>query len=206
MNTKQKILDAALSLFSIKGYTAVYVGDIAGAVGIKTPSLYKHFKSKQDIFDSILEEMKTRYQRQALSLNMDGNNPVMDANIFASTSEDTLVEMGITLFKYYLHDDYACKFRKMLTIEQFNNQALAQLYSQKYVDEPLSYQSTLLSLIINMGELKDFNTNIMALHFYAPIYLLLTICDRHPDKEGEALLTIKNHIRQFRLIYGKEIQ
>ena len=46
MTTKQKILNEALSLFSEKGYSAVYVGDIAEAVGIKTPSLYKHYKNQ----------------------------------------------------------------------------------------------------------------------------------------------------------------
>ena len=55
MNTKQKILAEALSLFSEKGYSAVYVGEIAEAVGIKAPSLYKHYKSKQDIFNSCVE-------------------------------------------------------------------------------------------------------------------------------------------------------
>ncbi|MCI6007618.1 MAG: TetR family transcriptional regulator, partial [Ruminococcus sp.] len=39
MNTKQKILNEALTLFSEKGYSSVYVGDIADAVGIKAPSL-----------------------------------------------------------------------------------------------------------------------------------------------------------------------
>ena len=54
MTTKQKILNEALTLFSEKGYNAVYVGDIAAAVGIKAPSLYKHYKSKKDIFFRIM--------------------------------------------------------------------------------------------------------------------------------------------------------
>ena len=54
MDTKKKILDVALTLFSEKGYGNVYVGQIAEGVGIKAPSLYKHYKSKQDIFEAIL--------------------------------------------------------------------------------------------------------------------------------------------------------
>lgn len=46
MTTKEKILKQALCLFAEKGYNALYVGEIASAVGIKAPSLYKHFKSK----------------------------------------------------------------------------------------------------------------------------------------------------------------
>ena len=63
MNTKQKILAEALSLFSEKGYSAVYVGEIAEAVGIKAPSLYKHYKSKQDIFNSCVEVFSQRMEK-----------------------------------------------------------------------------------------------------------------------------------------------
>lgn len=55
MATKQKILSEALTLLAEKGYSAVYVGEIAAAAGIKAPSLYKHFKSKQDIFNAIAD-------------------------------------------------------------------------------------------------------------------------------------------------------
>ena len=54
-DTKQRILEKSLELFSTKGYDAVSVGEIAKAVGIKAPSLYNHFPSKQAIFDAILE-------------------------------------------------------------------------------------------------------------------------------------------------------
>ena len=58
MNTKKRIIEEALILFSEKGYSDVYVNDIAKAVGIKAPSLYKHYKNKQEIFNAILEELK----------------------------------------------------------------------------------------------------------------------------------------------------
>lgn len=101
MNTKQKIMKEALTLFAEKGYSDVYVSDIAQAVGIKAPSLYKHFKSKQEIFHAILEEMKKGYTEQAAMLKIDGNNANVDANIYADISEDSLVEMGKGLFLYF---------------------------------------------------------------------------------------------------------
>lgn len=207
MTTKQKILNEALTLFAQKGYSAVYVGDIAKAVGIKAPSLYKHYKSKQDIFNAILDEMKTSYDKQTAILKMNGNDADSDADIFASVSEDRLVQMGIGLFQYFLHDDYVCKFRKMLTIEQFHNTDLSLLYSKQYVDEPLSYQSSLLALLSEKGLFKQADTSIMALHFYAPIYMLLTVCDRQPEREQEALRLIEQHIRQYNMLYsGGKIQ
>lgn len=201
MTTKQKIIDEALTLFAEKGYSAVYVGEIAKAVGIKAPSLYKHYKSKQDIFNAILDEMKRNYDKQTTILKMNGGDTKSDADIFSSVSEDTLIQMGIGLFQYFLHDDYVCKFRKMLTIEQFHNTELSLLYSKQYVDEPLVYQSEIFTLLSAKGFFKQTDADIMALHFYAPIYMLLTLCDRQPEREKEALNLIEQHIRKFNHLY-----
>ncbi|MBP5261540.1 MAG: TetR/AcrR family transcriptional regulator [Clostridiales bacterium] len=106
MDTKQKILDEALTLFSEKGYANVYVGDIADRVGIKAPSLYKHYKNKRAIFEAIIAEMSTRFLEQANALNIKGNDPEGDAGIYKMMSEESLIQLGTNLFLYYLHDDY----------------------------------------------------------------------------------------------------
>ncbi len=204
MNTKQKILKEALTLFSEKGYHAVTVGDIAKAVGIKAPSLYKHYESKQDIFNAILDEMKSNYDKQAAGLSMNGNDAMADANIFGSASEEAFIQMGIGLFQFFLHDEYASKFRKMLTLEQFCDSELAELYSKQYVDDPLSYQTAIFAFISVSGSFREAKPDIMALHFYAPIYMLLAMCDRQPEREEEALKLIEEHIKQFNRIYKKE--
>ena len=201
MDTKKKILDVALTLFSEKGYGNVYVGQIAEGVGIKAPSLYKHYKSKQDIFEAILEEMRNRYNKEATHLNITGNDFLMDSELYKNISEDELVKMGIGLFLFFLHDEYECKFRKMLTIEQFSNKELAEIFSRQYFDEPLKYQTGLLQLLIMQGHMKNEDANVMALQFFAPIYLLMTVCDREPQREAEALQILEKHIRQFNRMY-----
>jgi len=204
VDTKRKILDAALTLFSENGYTNVFVAQIAEAVGIKAPSLYKHYKSKRDIFNAIFDEMKANYDRQATALEIDGNNSKIDAMIFAEVSEDGLVQMGTSLFKFFLHDEYTQKFRKMLTLEQFHNPELAQLFSRQYIDDSLKYQSAMFAVLCKTGVLKDSDPYIMALQFHAPIYTLLTICDREPNREEELTALLERHIRQFSGLYSKE--
>ena len=201
MDTKKKILDVALTLFSEKGYGNVYVGQIAEGVGIKAPSLYKHYKSKQDIFEAILEEMRNRYDKEAAHLNITGNDFLIDSKLYNNISEDELVKMGIGLFSFFLHDEYECKFRKMLTIEQFSNKELAELFSHQYFNEPIKYQTGLLQLLIMQGHMKNEDANVMALQFFAPIYLLMTVCDREPQREAEALQILEKHIRQFNRMY-----
>lgn len=203
MNTKEKILDEALTLFSEKGYANVYVGDIADRVGIKAPSLYKHYKNKKAIFDAIIDEMNRRFEEQAKALQINGTNAAADAGIYETLPEDQLLKLGREFFLYYLHDDYNRKFRKMLTLEQFHDKDLAKVYSKLYVDDPLSYQGMLFGFMVTAGVLKTDNVEIMTLHFYAPIYYLLTICDREPEREKEALKLLDEHIKQFDRLYGR---
>ena len=203
MNTKQRILDEALTLFSEKGYANVFVNDIAERVGIKAPSLYKHYKNKQAIFDAIIDEMSSKFEQQAQALSINGTDPAADAEVYKSMSEDHLIKLGNDLFAYFLHDSYTKRFRKMLTLEQFNDKDLARVYSEQYFDKPLSYQGMLLGLLVAQGLLVTENVPIMTLHFYAPIYMLLTVCDREPDREPEALKLLEEHIRQFDKLYGR---
>lgn len=203
MDTKQRILDEALTLFSEKGYANVFVGDIAERVGIKAPSLYKHYKNKRAIFDAIIDLMNSRFAEQAKALQISGTDAAVDSKIYQNMSEENLLRLGREFFLFYLHDDYNKRFRKMLTIEQFNSKELAGIYTKLYVDDPLSYQSMLLGMVAAAGMLHTDNVKIMTLHFYAPIYFLLTMCDRDPERESEALKTLDEHIIQFNRHYGR---
>ena len=203
MDTKHRILDEALTLFSEKGYANVYVSDIAERVGIKAPSLYKHYRNKRAIFDAIIDEMNHRFEQQAQALSISGTDPTADAEVYKNMDEEHLIKLGNDLFRYYLHDSYTKRFRKMLTLEQFQDQELARVYSQQYFDMPLSYQGMLLGLMVSQGLLVTENVPIMTLQFYAPIYMLLTVCDREPSREQEAMELLEGHIRQFDQLYGR---
>ena len=203
MDTKHRILDEALTLFSEKGYANVYVSDIAGRVGIKAPSLYKHYRNKRAIFDAIIDEMNHRFEQQAQALSISGTDPTADAEVYKNIDEEHLIKLGNDLFRYYLHDSYTKRFRKMLTLEQFQDQELARVYSHQYFDMPLSYQGMLLGLMVSQGLLVTGNVPIMTLQFYAPIYMLLTVCDREPSREQEAMELLEGHIKQFDQLYGR---
>ena len=187
MDTKSRILDAALTLFSDKGYANVFVSEIAERVGIKAPSLYKHFESKQAIFDALIEEMNNSFLKQAGMLHIQGNDAARDAAIYKNLSEDQLIRL----------------FRKMLSMAAYHDKELSEAYMKHYVDDPLSYQGMLLKLMVQEGVLHTENAEIMTLHFYAPIYMLLTSCDRDPSRETEAVEILEKHIRQFNRLYGR---
>ena len=121
MDTKQRILLEALRLFSQRGYDAVSVEQIAAAVGIKAPSLYKHYRSKQDIFKAIFEETARRYDTFTDSISVHIQNSEQDVKVFEKITADDLVEKVKSLIDYSLHDEYVSMFRRMMTIEQFRS-------------------------------------------------------------------------------------
>jgi len=202
-STKQRILTEALALFAKRGYAPVTVAQIAKAVGVKAPALYKHYKSKQDIFDAILDEMKRINERQATNMQMRGIDGNKDEALYLNSSEDDIIKRSIDLFLYFLHDENVRKFRKMLAIEQYNNKALAATYAERYVDFPMAYQSAVFGLMTGAGAAIPENAHIMALQYYAPVYMYMTLCDCQPEREAEALTVLEQHFRQFIRLYHK---
>ncbi|MDD4080193.1 MAG: TetR/AcrR family transcriptional regulator [Eubacteriales bacterium] len=199
--TKQRILDEALDLFATHGYDGVTVAQIAHAVKIKTPSLYKHYKSKQDIFDAILEEIADRYKKRAESIKMDGLDAGKDTELFLNISKEQLEAMGTQLFLFFLHDEFTRKYRRMLTIEQFRNPTASRLYVAQYIDSPIHYQSTLFEAMMERNNMRRADARTAAMHFYSPMFLLLCLCDSSPEREEEALDFVRRHISQFTEIY-----
>ena len=200
-STKEKILIEALTLFSENGYESVSVNQIALAVGIKAPSLYKHYKSKKDIFNAIIVNMQDRYLEFAKGLKMNGILPEQDKERFINISEIELINLGKNMFIYFLHDEFQSKFRKMLTIEQFKNKELAKEYIKQYFDDSLSYQQYIFKMLSQQNVLINEDPSITALHFYGPIYFLISLCDACPKREEQALETLEKHIQQFNRLY-----
>ena len=201
LSTKQRILAEALTLFSERGYGSVTVAEIAKAVGVKAPALYKHYKNKRDIFNAIVAQMQDSYDRQATAMQMDGRDAGKDQSLYIDTSEDTTVKRSMELFLYFLRDVNERKFRKMLTLEQFGDKDLAAVYAKQYVDFPLAYQSALFGFMVSTGVTVSENPQIMALQYYAPVYFYLRVCDCQPEREAEALTALEQHFRQFIRLY-----
>ena len=137
--TKQRILTEAVKLFSKEGYEAVSVDQIAKAVGIKAPSLYKHYKSKRDIFDSILRIMEQRDAENAIACSLpEGTIEVMPEAYERSSIED-LITFSKQQFRYWTEDAFASSFRRMLTVEQYRSEEMNGLYHQYLGAGPLNY-------------------------------------------------------------------
>ena len=70
-NTKQVILAAALDLFSVQGFEATSISQIADAVGIRKASLYSHFAGKQEILDMLVQGIILQYESKSVFAKAD---------------------------------------------------------------------------------------------------------------------------------------
>ena len=202
MDTKQRILLEALRLFSKRGYDAISVEQIASAVGIKAPSLYKHYKSKKDIFDAIFEDTAKRYEEFIQTISIPVTDSKQDVVVFENITAEDLVQKVKSLIEYSLHDEYTSKFRKMMTIEQFRSPELSKLYSDRYVNQIQNYHTDLFTKMIEAGVLKKEDPCILAMVYDAPILVMLSECDRHPEKEEECIKKLEDHVRLFYRTYS----
>lgn len=197
ISTKERIRIKALHLFASYDYDAVSVAQIAKAVGIQAPSLYKHYASKEDIFHAIIREMEQRYAQHAAKLHINGTDAETDMMLYEQITDDQLVDMGLHMFSYFLHDEYESSFRKMLNMERYHNKQLADLFQKQYFEDAIAYQTMIFQHLMQAKILKPGNPKTTAIQFYAPIYLLLELCDSRAAFEREAIALLQEHIRQF---------
>ncbi|MGM9626864.1 MAG: TetR/AcrR family transcriptional regulator [Faecousia sp.] len=196
-NTKQEILEASLDLFSVQGFEATSISQIAGAVGIRKASLYSHFESKQAILDAIVKDVLEQYGERSIFARA---NWEKDADNLPLTA-DGAVKMIQGQIRYILHDPAISRARKMLVIEQFQNPELAKLQTKQNYSDVLGYFTGLVKQLIRRGVLADDDPQIMAAQFCLPISVWINLCDREPERETEVMELVSRHIRQFFRLY-----
>lgn len=196
-NTRERILDTALELFSEYGYDSVGVAEIAKTVGIKAPSLYNHFSGKQAIFDAIVESTAAQYERDTDEIDIHVQSVERDIPIFNEIGEGDLFVKVRAIFEYSLHDENISRFRKMMTHEQFRSAELRSLYTARFVDRLVGYHSGIFKSLINSGEIVRADPDALALMYVSPVITLIGICDREPEKESECLEKLRAHVHLF---------
>lgn len=178
-NTKEEILLAALHLFARDGYEAVSVSQIAGELGITKGALYRHYESKRDIFDHIVERMEQGDGEQAGEHDMPEDEKENMPEKYEKVSLEQVVAYSKAMFVYWTEDDFASLFRKMLTLEQFRNEEMQALYQQYLAAGPAGYVKDLFESI----GIADADTN--ATTFYAIMFFYYSLYDgaSEPDRK-----------------------
>ena len=191
ISTKERILDEALNLFSERGYEGVSVDDIASAVGIKAPSLYKHYAGKEDIFNSLLDRIE---EKDAVGFSSESN-----------ALPDTLKQFREYIMvrtNMVLTDPVRKKIRKLLTLEQYRNERASKLASCYMISKPLDELAKLFSKLIQSGLFKKDDEKELSCELLYPVILMVSMIDREPDREFEIIKDIKKHVKRFTKAHG----
>lgn len=196
MNTKENIMEESLNLFAVKGYDSISIRDIAENVGIKGSSIYNHFKSKDEIFNSIISKYSAYIESSFKLLTENSLLKINEVNI----TDEIFLEESMKIFDFLLKDYYSVKLRKILTMEQYRHEIASQLFNKLFIDDVLESQKNLFICLINRNILINEDPYILALKFYSPVFLLLYKYDSNLNDEYNIVL--KKHIIDFKHYYS----
>lgn len=191
-DTKEKILITALHLFAKNGYEAVSVSMIAGKLGITKGALYRHFKNKRDILQSIVEIMKNADRERAEKYSMPEGTMEETAEAYRQTSLDIIADYSKAQFRYWTEEEFPSDFRKLLTLEQYHDPEMSRLYEQYLSSGPLMYMADIFSGLVN----RQLDAMQTALEFFGPFFLLLSAYDSAADKASVTEL-LDSHVDSF---------
>lgn len=197
-STKEKILENALELFAQNGYLGTSMSDIASRLGITKAALYKHYAGKQEILDSIILRMNELDKERAQAYDMPECATEESAEAYSHTPEDRIKAYSKAQFIHWTEDKFSSDFRKMLTLEQYRDPKMAELYRKYLGSGPVRYMTAVFSKITGSGN----SAEQLALEFYGPIFLLYSLYDGAENKEN-IILMLDTHIDRFIEKIGK---
>ena len=192
MSTKERILDAALTLFAENGYDGTSVEQIANTVGIKAPSLYKHYKGKEDILNALIDSAETWYEEMFGSENNIGEVP---------QSREEFIKVTMERISFTMRDPIIRKTRILLVQEQFRNERISEATTRHQLDGIQRMYAKIIEGMMDEGIVKSDDSDLLAAELTAPVVLQIARSDRQPQCEEECMEYIEKHLRHFCKVY-----
>lgn len=205
MTTKERIVEEALTLFAQNGYKGTSVKNIADAVGIKDSSIYKHYKSKREIVDAIVTQMRDKMYHMSVDFGLPTDERMEEAaKQYGSMTLEELQTISRNVFLFYLQDDFMSRFWRFATMEQYQDGEIYEIYRSLFFEQSIAFQKELFSDMIRQGSFIEADPEVMALNFYTPIFFLLCRNAGRQDEVGEALELLDRQVAEFYRIYHKD--
>ncbi len=183
MTTREKIIYESLKLFSVNGYDAVSTRMIARAAEISDTAMYKHFKSKQEIFDTIIGICKERFVAEQQKIDIH------------NMCWDEVENICLGMYRFQTQDEWIVMFRQLLVVEQFKNPDMAAIYKTFFIDAPVDGMVQIFTELMQEGYMRKCNPRVLAMELYAPFFMFHTL---RSDSE-ELLADLREHVSYFRM-------
>jgi len=192
-DTKEKILSKALELFSQKGYDGTNIREIMVSLGLVKTAMYRHFESKEEIWNTLLDRLIDYYEERFGS--PERLPPVPE-------SLEELLAMTMRMVNFTVHDETVVMTRKLLTIEQFRDDRARALATKHFLNGLTEMFTHVFSGMMDKGLLRRDDPAMVAFAYTVPISALIHLCDREPEKTDEALARVEAFCQHFMKVYG----
>ena len=192
-DTRERILAAALEMFSQNGFAGTNIRELSASLGMGKSSLYRHFESKEAIWNALLDEMIAYYDARFGS--SEHLPPVPE-------SPEELVRMTMRMADFTIHDEKIVMTRKLLSIEQYRDERAKALASKHFLTGLTDMFTQLFSAMMDRGLFRRDDAHMLAFAYTAPISALIHLCDREPERTAEAMAQIEAFSRHFIKTYG----
>ena len=192
-DTKERILAAALEMFSQNGYAGTNIRELSASLGLVKSGVYKHYESKEAIWNALLDEMIAYYGAHFGS--PEHLPPVPD-------SLEGLTQMTMQMVNFTVHDERIIMTRKVLTLEQFRDVRARELATKHFLTGLTEMFKRIFAGMMDKGLLRKDDPEMLAFAYTSPISVLIHFCDREPDKTEEAIAEIEAFSRHFVKTYG----
>ena len=187
-DTKERILDAALDMFAVNGYAGTNLRELAASLGMGKSSLYRHFTSKEEIWNALLDRMIAYYGAR---FGSESNRPPVP------DSPEELVDMTMRMVRFTVYDERIIQTRKVLAIEQFRDERACALATKHFLTGLTDLFTPVFAGMMDSGLLRRDDPAFTAFAYTAPISALIHLCDREPDKAANAVEQIEAFSRHF---------
>ena len=192
-NTKERILEAALEMFSQNGYAGTNIRELSASLGLVKSGVYKHFESKEAIWNALLDQMIAYYDDHFGS--SEHLPPVPD-------SPEEFVQMTMRMVNFTVHDERIIMTRKVLTLEQFRDMRARELATKHFLTGLTDMFTRIFTGMMDKDLLRKDDPMMLAFAYTAPISALIHLCDREPEKASEVIKQVEAFSRHFIKTYG----
>ncbi len=192
-DTKERILAAALKMFSQNGYAGTNIRELMASLGLAKSSTYRHFENKEEIWNTLLDEMTAYYAER---LGSPAHLPP------APDSLEGLVALTMRMVDFTVHDERIVLTRKLLSTEQFRDERARALATKHFLTGLSEMFTPVFAGMMEKGLIRRDDPAMLAFAYTAPISVLVRLCDREPEKIPQAMAQAEAFSRHFVKTYA----
>ena len=191
-STKSRILDEALVMFAENGYKGTNLRDLAAALGLSKSALYKHYESKEAIWNALLDRMEAYYGERVGFAEQLPEIP---------KSGEELLTLSMKRIAFTVYDERIILTRKLLLTEQFHDERVCKLATKHFLVGTQRMFAELFEAMMAEGIMKKDDPEMLAVLYTSPVTSLIQLCTREPERQAEVMERCEAFLRYFVDIY-----